>query len=161
LAVPWQTGDKEFLFISEVAMKKLSWAGLIGLCAVGLIGYAEAPARGEKKVDNRVFELRTYYAAPGKMADLHARFRDHTCKLFEKHGMTIIGFWSPDKADDAEKKLIYILAFPSKEAKDTAWKAFQADPDWNKAKTESEKNGKLVDKVESVMMNPTDYSALK
>jgi hypothetical protein len=141
-------------------MKMLSWAGLVGLCAVGWICYAEAPARGEKKVDNRVFELRTYYAADGKMADLHARFRDHTCKLFEKHGMTIIGFWSPDKADDAQKKLIYLLAFPSKEAKDKAWKEFQADPDWKTARAKSEENGKLVDKVESVTMNPTDYSAM-
>jgi hypothetical protein len=150
-----------FTLIGDVAMKMFAWAGLIGLIAVGLVGVAHRPVRGEKKVENRVFELRTYYAAPGKMADLHARFRDHTCKLFEKHGMTIIGFWSPDKAEDAEKKLIYILAFPSKDAKDKAWKAFQADPEWQKAKTESEKNGKLVDKVESVMMNPTDYSAMR
>jgi hypothetical protein len=145
----------------EGAMKLLGWAGLIGLCALGWVCLADGPVRGEKKVDNRVFELRTYYAAPGKMADLHARFRDHTCKLFEKHGMTIIGFWSPDKPEEAEKKLIYILAFPNKEAKDKAWKAFGADPDWQKAKTESEKNGKLVDKVESVTMNPTDYSAMR
>lgn len=138
----------------------LSWAGLIGLLALGWVCLADRPVRGEKKVDNRVFELRTYYAAPGKMADLHARFRDHTCKLFEKHGMTIIGFWSPDKPEDAEKTLIYILAYPNKEAKDKAWKAFQADPAWQKAKAESEKNGKLVERVVSVTMNPTDYSAM-
>lgn len=141
-------------------MKMFAWAGLVGLVALGLVGVAERPVRGEKKVENRVFELRTYYAAPGKMADLHTRFRDHTCKLFEKHGMTIIGFWSPEKPEEAEKKLIYILAYPSKDAKDKAWKAFQADPAWQKAKSESEKNGKLVDKVESVTMNPTDYSAM-
>ena len=74
--------------------------------------------------------------------------------------MTIVGFWSPDKADDAEKRLIYILAYPSKEAKEKAWKAFGADPEWQKVKAESEKDGKLVDKVESVPMNPTDYSAM-
>jgi NIPSNAP len=141
-------------------MKMLVWAGMVGLCAVGWLCLADRPVRGEIKVENRVFELRTYYAAPGKMADLHARFRDHTCKLFEKHGMTIVGFWSPDNAADAQKKLIYILAFPSKEAKDKAWKNFQADADWQTARADSEKNGKLVDKVESVMMNPTDYSAM-
>jgi hypothetical protein len=141
-------------------MKMLSWAGLVGLLAVGWMCSAERPVRGEKKVDNRVFEMRTYYAAPGKMADLHARFRDHTCKIFEKHGMTIIGFWSPTDPQEAQKKLFYILAFPSKEAKEKAWKDFQADPDWKAARAESEKNGKLVEKVESVMMNPTDYSAM-
>src|SRR5436190_19973677 len=114
--------------------------------AAGLWGFASAHVRGDKKADTRIFEMRTYFAAPGKMADLHARFRNHTCKLFEKHGMTIIGFWSPDKAEDAETKLIYILAFPSKEAKDKAWKAFGSDPQWQNAKAESEKNGKLVDK---------------
>jgi hypothetical protein len=150
-----------FTLVGDVAMKRFAWAGLLGLIALGLVCVADRSVRGEKKVENRVFELRTYYVAPGKMADLHARFRDHTCKIFEKHGMTVIGFWNPDKAEDAEKKLIYILAFPSKDAKEKAWKAFQADPEWQKAKAESEKNGKLVDKVESVMMNPTDYSALR
>ncbi len=142
-------------------MKYLVWIALPVVCALAWTMSVQSPARGEKKLDNRVFELRTYYAAPGKMADLHARFRDHTCKLFEKHGMTIVGFWSPEKPEEAEKKLIYILAFPSKEAKEKAWKAFQDDPEWKKARAESEKNGKLVDKVESVLMNPTDYSAMK
>jgi hypothetical protein len=117
--------------------------------------------KGDKKVDPRVFELRTYYAMPGKMQALHARFRDHTNKLFEKHGMTIIGFWSPTDEKKAEEQLIYILAFPSKEAATKSWKAFQDDPDWKKAKDESEKDGKLVDHVVSVYMNPTDYSPLK
>ncbi len=141
-------------------MKMLSWAGVVGMLAVGAMCLTVKPVQGDKKVDNRVFEMRTYYAAPGKMADLHARFRDHTCKLFEKHGMTIIGFWSPSDPQEAEKKLFYILAFPSKEAKEKAWKEFQADPDWKAAKSESEKNGTLVTKVESVLMNPTDYSAI-
>ena len=141
-------------------MKTFAWIGSIATCAVALSIYAGAAARGERKMENRVFEMRTYYAAPGKMADLNARFRDHTCKLFEKHGMTIIGFWNPVKEEDAQKKLFYILAYPSQEDREKAWKAFQADPDWKKARTESEKNGKLVDKVESVMMAPTDYSAM-
>src|SRR5262249_39301335 len=74
---------------------KLLLAGL-GLAALG----AAAGAAEPDKKDTRVFEMRTYYAAPGKMAALHARFRDHTCKLFEKHGMTVIGFWSPIKAEE-------------------------------------------------------------
>jgi hypothetical protein len=120
-----------------------------------------AKEKESKKVDTRVFEIRTYYAPPGKMSALHARFRDHTCTLFKKHGMQIIGFWSPTDPAEAEKKLIYILAYPSKEAAERSWKEFQADPDWKKAKAESEKDGKLVEKVESVYMNPTDYSPIK
>jgi hypothetical protein len=113
------------------------------------------------KGDNRVFEMRTYYAHPGKMEALHARFRDHTCKLFEKHGMTIVGFWSPIKKDEAELKLVYILAFPSIEAAKKSWQEFAGDPDWKKAKAESEKDGPLVAKVESMYLNPTDYSPVK
>ena len=114
-----------------------------------------------KKADTRVFEMRTYYAAPGKMKDLHARFRDHTNKLFEKHGMALIGFWSPTDEKGADEKMVYILAHASKEAAEKSWKAFQADPVWMKAKEESEKNGKLVAKVEVLWLNPTDYSPIK
>jgi hypothetical protein len=113
------------------------------------------------KDDNRVFEMRTYYANPGKMDALHARFRDHTCKLFEKHGITIIGFWSPMKKEDAEQKLVYMLAFPSMEAAKKSWKDFSNDPEWKKVHAESEKDGKLVAKIESVYLNPTDYSPIK
>jgi hypothetical protein len=116
---------------------------------------------GADKVDTRVFEMRTYYAAPGKMEALHKRFRDHTCALFKKHGMTIIGFWSPTDAKEAEQKMVYILAYPSREAADKSWKAFQADPDWKSAKEASEKDGKLVAKVESLYMTATDYSPMK
>jgi NIPSNAP protein len=124
---------------------------------------AAAPAEDKKppKTENRVFEMRTYYANPGKMAALHARFRDHTCKLFEKHGITLIGFWSPIDEKAAEEKMVYILAFPSKEAAAASWKAFINDPDWKKAFAESEKDGKLVKKVDSVYLNPTDYSPVK
>ncbi len=108
---------------------------------------------------DRIFELRTYYAAKGKMPALLKRFRDHTTKLFEKHGMTNIGYWVDSK--DPEGKLIYIVAHASKEAAEKSWKAFRDDPDWQKAYKASEVNGKLVDKLESVYMNPTDFSALK
>src|SRR6266481_315602 len=133
----------------------------VALGALALAVYAGRAEKGGKKVDTRVFEMRTYYAAPGKMDALHARFRDHTCKLFKKHGMTIVGFWSPLEPKEAERKLIYLLAYPSKEAADKSWKAFRDDPDWNEARTASEKDGKLVEKVESVYLNPTDYSPMK
>ncbi|HJZ92890.1 MAG TPA: NIPSNAP family protein [Gemmataceae bacterium] len=120
---------------------------------------AEEPAKSAG--DTRVFELRTYYAHPGKMKALNARFRDHTCKLFEKHGMTLIGFWNPIDKEKSEEILVYILAFPSKEAADKSWKDFQADPDWKKVKEESEKDGPLVKKIDRVFLNPTDYSKIK
>lgn len=124
-----------------------------------LIAPAAEPAK--PAADARVFELRTYHANPGKMAALHARFRDHTIKLFEKHGMTVVGFWSPIDKEKSEEVLVYLLAFPSKDAADKSWKAFREDPEWNKAKGDSEKDGPLVKKVESVYLNPTDYSKLK
>ena len=110
----------------------------------------------------KCYELRTYYAAPGKLEDLHKRFRDHTMKLFKKHDMKVVGFWGPtDKEKGSENTLVYLLEFPSREARDKAWKEFGADPDWQKARTESEKNGKLTDKVDSVILGATDYSPIK
>ena len=106
--------------------------------------------------DARVFELRTYYAATGKLDQLHARFRDHTVGLFEKHGMTNIGYWVP--IENTESKLVYVLAYPSREARDRSWKNFMADPDWKKAHADSEVNGKLVEKVEQLLLNATDFS---
>ena len=140
-----------------------------GLGVLGIVHLAQADKadKGEKKVDNRVFELRIYTAAAGKIDALNARFRQHTNRLFEKHGMTIIGFWMPMRQEPSEQKggedkLIYILAYPSKEAADKSWKAFRDDPDWQKARAESEKDGSLLAKApESVYMAPTDYSPLK
>lgn len=113
-----------------------------------------ATRAGEK--DGRLFEMRIYYAAPDKLDDLHARFRNHTVKLFEKHGMTNLGYWTP--LENPENKLIYVLAYPDKASRDKSWKAFGADPDWKKAFAESEKKGKLVAKAESIFMTATDYS---
>ena len=113
------------------------------------------------KDNDRVFELRTYTAAPGKMADLHVRFREHSCRLLEKHGMTLIGFWVPTDAKGADETLIYVVAHASEAAAKKSWDAFRNDPEWIKAKAESEKNGPIVAKVESRFLNPTDYSKIK
>jgi hypothetical protein len=110
----------------------------------------------------RVFELRTYYLNEGKLDDLHKRFRDHTCRLLEKHGAELIGFWTPtDEKDGKGSKLIYLVAFPSREAAKKTWEAFGKDPEWQKVREESHKNGVLVKKVDSVFLEPTDYSAMK
>jgi NIPSNAP len=139
----------------------LALFGLLGLIVMSTPAAADEKKADEKKADARVFELRIYHAAPGKMDALNARFRDHTNKLFKKHGMEIIAFWNPTDPKEAESKLIYILAYPSKEAADKSWQAFRDDPDWKTAKDASEKDGKLVDKVESTFMKPTDYSPIK
>lgn len=109
--------------------------------------------------DTRVYELRTYTTLPGRYEALLTRFRDHTVKLFEKHGMTNVGYWQPiEAADGAGQKLIYLLSYPSREAATASWKSFGADPDWVKAKTASEVSGKIIAKVESVFLSPADFS---
>jgi hypothetical protein len=125
---------------------------------------ASAPAAVSQSIakGSRTFELRTYYAAPGKLEELHARFRNHTIALFKKHGMTTVGFWAPTSpADAAANTLVYVLAYPSDDAREAAWKAFGSDPEWIAARDASERNGKIVTKVDSVMLKATDYSELK
>jgi hypothetical protein len=119
-------------------------------------------AQGPPAALARVYELRTYTTAPGKLETLNARFRNHTLALFKKHGMEVVGFWEPtDKDAGAGEKLVYILAHRSREAADASWKAFRADPDWLKAKADSEKDGPVLSKIESVFLTGSDYSPLK
>jgi hypothetical protein len=109
----------------------------------------------------RVFELRTYTCNEGKLPDLQKRFRDHTIEIFNRHHMTSIGYWIPQDPPLSENTLIYILAHPSREEAKANWKAFGADPEWRKVQSESEANGKIVNHVVSVFMDPADYSPLK
>ena len=135
--------------------------GAIVALSVAFAGLTLYAAKGDENVDTRVFELRTYTATPGKIDALHARFRDHTLKLFEKHHMMLVGFWRPTDEQQAKRQLVYLLAFPSQEAAIKSWKDFQADPEWKALKEISERNGPLVEKIDSVFLNPTDYSPLK
>lgn len=133
----------------------------VASAGVAVAGETE-PASQSAAVDSRCFEMRTYYAAPGKLEALNARFRDHTCALFKKHGMEVIGFSMPvDQEQGAGHKLVYLLAHKSREAARASFAEFANDPEWKKARTESEVNGKLVTKVESVFMSATDYSPMK
>ena len=109
----------------------------------------------------RVFEIRTYTTEPGKLPDLLKRFHDHTTKLFEKHGMTNIGYWVPTDEPRSKNTLIYVLAHDSREAAKKSWRGFQDDPNWKKARDASEANGKIVTKVESIFADPTDFSPIK
>ena len=131
--------------------------------ALGTLAAAASAAPASSLApDSRCFELRTYTAAPGKLEALHARFRDHTNALFTKHGMTLVGFWVPSDADKgAANTLVYLLAFPNRAARDKAWADFQADAEWVAVRKASEVDGKLTEKVDSLILNATDYSAMK
>ena len=109
----------------------------------------------------RVFELRTYTAPAGKLGDLHARFRNHTLRIFEKHGMTNVVYLAPIDAPLKDTTLVYLLAHQSREAATASWDAFRNDPEWKKVASESQVNGPIVSKVESVFLQATDYSPLK
>lgn len=122
------------------------------------LGVAAGPASSQADSKTLVYELRTYTTNEGKLDELHARFRDHTMALFEKNGMTNIGYWVPE---DKGNTLIYIVAHTSREQADANWKAFGSDPEWREAFAKSRENGALVAKVERVYMDPTDYSQLK
>src|SRR5881628_698902 len=116
---------------------------------------AEAASAGQ------VFEIRTYTTHPGKLDALNARFRDHTTSIFKKHGMQNVGYWVPQDEPAHSNTLVYIIAHKSREDAKKSWEAFRADPEWQKVSKESEANGKIVAKVESVFADPTDYSPLK
>ena len=122
-----------------------------------LSALALALTTADPAADARVYEMRVYYAAPGKLDALHARFRDHTTKLFEKHGLKNVGYFVP-AGENKERKLVYFISAPTRKARDESFKTFIADPDWKKAAAESEKDGRLVDKAESYFLTATDYS---
>ncbi|WP_461150772.1 NIPSNAP family protein [Spirosoma pulveris] len=135
---------------------------LVSLCLFSLLfsmaafatttsGKTTPPAPGSK-----FYEVRIYYPTPGKYAEIVDRFRQYTTKIFEKHGMENIGYWTP--TDTARKELIYILAYPSREARDASWKAFGSDPEWKAVVAKTEANGKLVDHVDQIFMTDADFS---
>lgn len=121
----------------------------------GLASVAEAQSA------DRVFELRTYTTHPGRLAELHARFRDHTVELFERHGMTNVIYMTPQDAPLSENTLVYLLAHDSREAAEASWNAFRGDPDWLAAAEASRQNGLLLQNVDSIFLDPTDYSDMR
>lgn len=109
----------------------------------------------------KCYEMRTYYSAADKYELLKKRFENHTLKLFKKHGIKIVGFWEASEGPNKGRMLVYICEYKSREARDEAFKAFRADPDWVKAKAESEVNGSLTEKVEEVFLTAMPYSKIK
>ena len=137
-------------------------AGLVAIAFVsgivlGRTGRVEAQAQG------RVFELRTYTTPEGKLEALKSRFRDHTVRIFQRHGMKSIGYWVPADSPKSGNTLIYILQHESREAAKKSWADFAQDPEWKKVSAESQKDGRIVAEngVVSVYMNATDFSAIK
>jgi hypothetical protein len=143
-------------------MARKSWAFLvIGLVLGAGISIVSGALHAADAKPARVFEIRTYYTLPGRLDALHQRFRDHTRRVFEKHGMTNVGYWVPQDNPGHENTLIYIIAHASREQAKANWAAFVADPEWKKIADDSQKDGKIIEKIESVFVDATDYSPIK
>jgi hypothetical protein len=146
-------------------MLKNTWFVLAGSTVIFIAGMSAGSLMqsgiAHAQAAKHVYELRTYTAPEGKLSELHARFRDHTIKIFNKHGMKSVMYMQPQDAPDSANTLIYVLEHPSREAAKKAWADFQADPEWVKVSAESQVNGRIVSKVVSVFGDPTDYSPMK
>lgn len=138
---------------------------LFAAFAVFAVGFAAGQLTNGGSTANaqspKVFELRTYTAPEGKLPNLLARFRDHTLEIFERHGMHNVGYWVPAEAPASSNTLIYVLAHDSREAATKSWDAFRNDPEWKRIAAETQANGPIVSKVESVFMNATDFSPMQ
>jgi hypothetical protein len=145
-------------------MTKQMWTGaaIVAAFVAGLLAREILPGGvAHAQAGTKVFELRTYTAPPGKLADLHARFRNHTLRIFQKHGMSNVMYFAPTDAPLKDNTLIYVIAHPSREAATRNWEAFRKDPEWVKVAADSQVNGRILEKAESVFMTATDYSPMK
>lgn len=134
---------------------------IAGAFSAGIVTGRGTRPQDRSASESRVFELRTYTSPPGQLPALHTRFREHTMTLFTRHGMTNVGYWTPQDSAHHENTLVYLLAYPSRQAARDSWAAFTADPEWQRVRAASEANGKIVEKVESVFLDPTDFSPMK
>ena len=138
-------------FVSAVALVALGF----GFGAF----YSSTPAQAQ--AGGKVYELRTYTAPDGKLPLLQKRFRDHTMRIFEKHGMKNVGYWVPQDTPAKDNTLIYVISHASRDAAKKSWADFGADPEWKKVAAESQVDGRIVAGVVSVYMDATDYSPIK
>lgn len=135
---------------------------LAAMLAVGFVmGSYYSSSQAEAQAANRVFELRTYTAPEGKLGELQARFRNHTIRIFNNHDMTSVAYFVPQDAPNHDNTLTYLLAHKSRDAAKANWAAFAADPEWIKVNNDSQINGKIVSKVDSIYLDPTDFSPIK
>jgi hypothetical protein len=144
-------------------MRASSVSTLLALAAAFGAGVLAGPHFGVARAQTpaKVYELRTYTAPAGKLEDLHKRFRDHTLRIFQKHGMTNVIYLAPTDAPLSQNTLVYLLAHESRDAAKKSWADFAADPEWKKVSAESQVNGRIVEKVESIFVQATDYSPMK
>ena len=147
------------MVVSTRILVAVSAAVFAGGFALG--GVVEPWGVVEAQSSKRVFELRTYTAPEGKLGELQARFKNHTVRLFEKHGMTNVGYFVPQDAPNSQNTLIYVLAHKDRATATQSWAAFGKDPEWVKVRTESQVNGSLTTQVLSVFMDPLDFSQMK
>ncbi|HET7810287.1 MAG TPA: NIPSNAP family protein [Steroidobacteraceae bacterium] len=140
-------------------MSKHSW----GLAAASLVlaAFLQCARAADAPPPARVFEIRTYHCLPGRLEALHKRFREHTMKIFEKHGMTNVAYWTFEDSPEKESTLIYVISHASREQAKKNWEEFRNDPEWKAVAAASEADGKIVEKVDSVFVDATDYSPLK
>jgi hypothetical protein len=148
-----------FAAAGGVVMTKRYWWPIVAGLALGIGLHAARAADPQPAA--RVFEIRTYYTFPGRLEALHKRFREHTMKMFEKHGMTNVAYWTPQDSPGKDDTLVYVISHESREAAKRNWAEFSADPEWQKIAADSQKDGKIVERVESVFLDATDYSPLK
>jgi hypothetical protein len=140
-------------------LKSLLAAGLACMAAAcGSMPVSEATSARPPEIG--LYELRTYTAADGKAEALDARFRDHTISLFRKHGMTPIAFWhvAPPPGQPKDNRLIYLMGYKDRAARDSSWRAFAQDPAWQAVYAESQKDGSLTSKIENLFLSAADYS---
>jgi len=140
-------------------MAKKTWllvaAGLVLGASLALVHAADTPQAA------RVFEIRTYHTFPGRLDALNKRFREHTMRIFAKHGMTNVAYWTVEDSPAKESTLIYVISHASREQARKNWEEFRNDPEWKAIAAASEADGKIVEKVDSVFVDATDYSPLK
>ena len=106
-----------------------------------------------------IYELRIYETVPGRLPALNDRFANHTLGFFKRHGIHVVGFWTEDIG--TSNQLVYMLGFDSLADREKKWTAFQADPDWNRVRSESEKDGPINARVFNRILRPTGYSPMQ
>ena len=143
------------------------WIGLAVSTVIFVAGFSLGTMRqsgvAQAQAGKHVYELRTYTAPEGKLGELNSRFRNHTLRIFNKHGMKSVLYMTPQDAPNSQNTLIYVLAHKNREEAKKSWATFGADPEWVKVRTESEANGRLTTQggVQSVFMDPADFSPMK
>jgi hypothetical protein len=141
--------------LKTILIKSLGFLSLVALTFLPFI------STGVQAQDERVIELRIYKATPGNLDALMARFRDHTMRIFEKHGMTNIAYWVPTDDPDSEDTLVYIISHANRESANNSWRAFSQDPEWQKVNEESNANGPILLSVDRRYMKAADFSPMK